>query len=114
MRSWFRAVERDRDGEEAPQPALASRIRPAQESGGKIGLAVRSEGSEVVVVSLKQGAPAELAGVMVGDVLLSIANEVQNSGKLIIKVRRLCYATLSQVLMSMCVCRSRGVRARLD
>ena len=91
MRWWGRG-ERDPVGEPtpgqpdtrpltgSPSPALASRLRSGNDaqSGGKIGMAVRFEGADVVVVDVQHGGPAQAAGVLAGDVLLSIANEVQS------------------------------------
>ena len=38
-------------------------------------MAVRSEGVDVVVVTIQPGGPASVAGVLVGDILIAVANE---------------------------------------
>lgn len=50
-------------------------------------MAVRFEGVDVVVVTIQPGGPAAVAGVLVGDILVAVANE-HVSGKA--KKSRLC------------------------
>jgi len=61
-------------------PTLALRIESSAQcagtSAGRVGMGVRSNGSNVIVVTVKQGGPACVFGVKVGDVLLAVANEI--------------------------------------
>jgi len=61
-------------------PALASRLASstpcAGTSAGRVGMGVRFNGSNVIVVTVKQGGPACVFGVKIGDVLLAVANEI--------------------------------------
>ena len=71
MQLWFSAKS-------APAPALASQLgAQGGNRRGRVGMGLRFRGAEVVVTTIIDGSPAALGGVRIGDVVLSVANEIQ-------------------------------------